>query len=170
MQTELILRIILTTLVLFMMGYVFQIWMRKRHPRALPAPLDVQSPPVDAERHLRGLCSKVIFPGSGQDYPKQDSTVTVHYTGWTTNGKMFDSSWLREQPSTFNLGHVIEGWREGLQEMVVGEYRRLWIPEELAYQGQRGKPQGMLVFDVQLIAIAGVAPAARAQEELKSEL
>jgi peptidylprolyl isomerase len=65
---------------------------------------------------------------------------------------MFDSSVSRGKPSTFPVNAVIPGWTEGLQLMLVGEARRLWIPAELAYRGKRG-PQGMLVFDVELIAI-----------------
>jgi peptidylprolyl isomerase len=79
--------------------------------------------------------------------------VRVHYTGWTTDGQMFDSSVARNEPIAFGLNQVIAGWTEGVQLMVEGEKRRLWIPERLAYPGQRGAPQGMLVFDVELIKI-----------------
>jgi len=79
--------------------------------------------------------------------------VRVHYTGWTTDGQMFDSSVARNEPISFGLNQVIAGWTEGVQLMVEGEKRRLWIPENLAYRGQRGAPQGMLVFDVELIEI-----------------
>ncbi len=63
---------------------------------------------------------------------------------------MFDSSVTRGQPATFPLNRVIPGWTEGVQLMVIGEKRRFWIPEELAYGGRPGAPQGMLVFDVEL--------------------
>jgi len=86
-------------------------------------------------------------------HPSATSTVTAHYSGWTTDGRLFDSSLPRGKPSKFGLNRVIEGWTEGLQLMVVGEKTRLWIPEELAYQGRPGKPAGMLVFDVELLAI-----------------
>ena len=66
---------------------------------------------------------------------------------------MFDSSVANGQPASFAVNGVIAGWTEGLQMMVEGEKRRLWIPEALAYQGQPGQPQGMLVFDVELIKI-----------------
>jgi FKBP-type peptidyl-prolyl cis-trans isomerase len=68
------------------------------------------------------------------------------------NGTMFDSSVPRGGPATFPLDQVIAGWTEGLQLMVVGEIRRLWIPERLAYKGQH-EPKGMLVFDVELLKI-----------------
>ena len=79
--------------------------------------------------------------------------MRVHYSGWTTDGKMFDSSVSRGEPITFGLYQVIAGWTEGVQLMVEGEKRRLWIPEALAYRGQPGAPKGMLVFDVELIRI-----------------
>lgn len=115
-------------------------------------PADVAGPPADAEKTDSGLASKVLVSGTGTETPGALSTVTVHYSGWTTDGKMFDSSVERGDPATFGLQQVIAGWTEGLQLMVVGEKRRFWIPEELAYKGQRGKPAGMLVFDVELIS------------------
>ena len=119
----------------------------------IPAPDDVAAPPADAQVTDSGLASKVLTAGSGNSHPAASDTVTVHYTGWTTDGEMFDSSVKRGEPSSFPLNRVIAGWTEGLQLMVVGEKRRLWIPEDLAYGGQRGRPAGMLVFDVELIAI-----------------
>ncbi|MBN2498343.1 MAG: FKBP-type peptidyl-prolyl cis-trans isomerase [Deltaproteobacteria bacterium] len=118
-----------------------------------PVPEDVAIPPDSAERRESGLASRVLQTGHGAVHPAADSRVTVHYTGWTTDGKMFDSSIVRGRPATFPLGRVIAGWTEGLQLMVIGEKRRFWIPQELAYKGQPDKPAGMLVFDVELIAI-----------------
>jgi peptidylprolyl isomerase len=116
-------------------------------------PPDVAAPPEDAEVTSSGLASKVLVPGTGDKHPKASSRVTVHYSGWTTDGEMFDSSVARGQPATFGLNQVIKGWTEGLQRMVEGEKRRLWIPEDLAYKGVRNRPQGMLIFDVELIEI-----------------
>lgn len=152
-ETNYILRLVLAGLLLFMAGYIFQSWLRKRHPRALPAPKDVKAPPSDAQHHRMGLYTKTIFAVDSGEHPGPESVVTVHYSGWTTDGKMFDSTWTRGQPATFKLSHLIPGWQQGIQLMRAGEYRRLWIPEELAYQGQKHKPKGMLVFDVQLIKI-----------------
>ena len=64
---------------------------------------------------------------------------------------MFDSSVARGEPIEFPLNRVIPGWSEGVQLMVVGETRRLWIPENLAYEGRPGAPAGTLVFDVELL-------------------
>jgi peptidylprolyl isomerase len=120
--------------------------------RAIPAPADVAAPPPDAQRTDSGLALKVLRPGTGTSHPLPTSRVTVHYTGWTTDGVMFDSSVQRGEPAVFGVTQVIRGWTEGLQLMVAGEKRRLWIPESLAYKGRPGKPQGMLVFDVELIS------------------
>lgn len=79
--------------------------------------------------------------------------MTVNYTGWSTDGKMFDSSITRGEPLTISLDQVISGWTEGVQMMVEGEKCRFWIPEALAYKGRPGAPAGMLVFDIELIRI-----------------
>jgi peptidylprolyl isomerase len=117
------------------------------------APPDVKEPPQDAQRTASGLAYKVLKPGIGTRRPAAWSRVTVHYTGWTTDGKMFDSSLAKGQPMTIGAGDVIAGWTEGLQLMVEGERTRFWIPESLAYKGERGQPRGMLVFDVDLIRV-----------------
>ena len=117
------------------------------------APVDVASPPADAEKTASGLASRVLKQGSGSKKPKPTDVVTVHYTGWTTDGKAFDSSVARGTPATFPLNRVFKGWSEAVQLMTIGEQRRIWIPEELAYKGRAGAPQGMLVFDVELLDI-----------------
>jgi FKBP-type peptidyl-prolyl cis-trans isomerase len=128
-------------------------------PASQPAPADVAAPPADATRTTTGLTTKVLKAGTGKDHPTKDDLVMVHYSGWTTDGKMFDSSVTRNQPATFGVSKVIAGFSEGLQLMVAGEKRRLWIPESLAYKGQAGRPKGMLVFDVELIDMPNRAPS-----------
>jgi peptidylprolyl isomerase len=131
---------------------VFDIELLGAEPSPTIAPPDVAKPPSDASRSASGLFYKVLKAGDGSRKPFSDSRVTVHYTGWTTDGKMFDSSVARNMPATFVLNEVIKGWTEGVQLMVEGEKRRFWIPESLAY-AQGGGPRGMLVFDVELIRI-----------------
>ncbi|MDP2832022.1 MAG: FKBP-type peptidyl-prolyl cis-trans isomerase [Pseudomonadota bacterium] len=87
--------------------------------------------------------------------------VTVHYTGWLTNGSQFDSSLDRGEPFDFSLGRgqVIRGWDEGVAGMKVGGKRKLTIPPEMGY-GARGAggvipPNATLVFDVELLAVNG---------------
>ncbi len=122
-------------------------------PKPIEAPNDVAAAPKDAKTTKSGLAYKVLQEGTGKDHPKATSRVTVHYTGWTTDGKMFDSSVQRGEPATFPLSGVIAGWTEGLQLMTKGEKTRLWIPQDLAYKGRPGAPAGMLVFDVELLEI-----------------
>src|ERR1035437_6022712 len=97
--------------------------------------------------------------GTG-DSPKSGQKVTVHYTGWLTNGKKFDSSRDRGQPFTFTIGRgqVIAGWDEGVAGMKVGGKRKLTIPPTLGY-GAKGAggiipPGATLIFDVELLGIA----------------
>ncbi len=121
------------------------------------APADVAAPPADAQKTKSGLVTKVLKAGTGTVHPKSTSTVTVHYTGWTTDGKMFDSSVIKGAPASFPLDRVIKGWTEGVQLMVPGESRRFWIPGKLAYDGidRPDAPMGTLVFDIELIAVDG---------------
>ena len=119
----------------------------------VPPPPDVAAAPADAQRTASNLASKVLQPGTGTRHPRPNSQVKVHYTGWTTDGKTFDSSVTKGEPITFGLDQVIPGWTEGLQMMVEGEKRRFWIPGRLAYDGSPGRPQGTLVFDIELIRI-----------------
>lgn len=126
--------------------------------KVIPPPPDVAAPPADATKTPSGLATKVLTPGSGTDHPAKDDLVLVDYTGWKTDGTMFDSSVSRGKPAVFPVNRVIAGFGEGLQLMVPGEKRRLWIPESLAYKGTR-EPKGMLVFDVELKSIPNRAPA-----------
>ena len=115
-------------------------------------PPDLTSPPGDAAKAASGLISKVLTPGTGTRKPDATDIVTVHYTGWVaSDGRMFDSSIARGAASTFPLTKVMAGWRECVQLMTVGEKRRCWIPESLAYRGQAGRPAGTVVFDLELI-------------------
>jgi len=120
-----------------------------------PTPADVAKPPGDAKKSPKGVSYKLLAAGPGKDprHPTENDTVKVNYTGWTTDGKMFDSSYLRPEPATFGLHSVVAGWTDGIPLMAVGNRMRFWIPQELAYKGQAGKPAGMLVFDVELLEI-----------------
>lgn len=121
--------------------------------RVLPAPSDVAAPPADATKTASGLASKVLQAGTGKAHPGLEDRVTVHYSGWTKRGRMFDSSVVREEPAKLVVKQVIPGWTEALQLMVVGEKRRVWIPSDLAYgdHPRGGAPAGALTFDVELL-------------------
>ena len=119
------------------------------------APADVAGPPADAQRTASGIAWKVLTPGKGSRHPRPNSNVTVHYTGWKTDGEKIDSSVDTGAPASFSLEGVIPGWTEALQLMVEGEKRRFWIPGNLAYDDSTrpGAPKGMLVFDIELVSI-----------------
>jgi len=130
---------------------------------SIPAPKDVAAPPANASRSESGLSWVVLKPGSGSEKPNPDDKVTVHYTGWTADGTMFDSSEVRGRPTPVSLARVIAGWTEGVALLTKGERRRFWIPAKLAYGDKPmrpGMPSGQLTFDVELldIAAAPVAP------------
>lgn len=98
-----------------------------------------------------------IRVGNGSS-PKQGQTVVVHYTGWLTNGKKFDSSVDRGEPFEFEIGvgEVIQGWDEGVMTMKIGGKRRLTIPPELAYGSSDVgdgliPPNSTLIFEVELL-------------------
>lgn len=103
-----------------------------------------------------GLQYEILTPGTGTTSPKATDTVTVHYKGTTIDGKEFDSSYSRGEPTSFPLNRVIPGWTEGVQLMKEGAKYRFYIPSELAY-GEQGAgpiaPNSTLIFDVELIKI-----------------
>ncbi len=119
--------------------------------------------PVEIEQSAyhqtsNGLKIADIREGSGE-VARSGDKVTVHYTGWLTDGKRFDSSVLRGKPFSFVLGagNVIAGWDEGVQGMKEGGIRQLVIPSELAY-GERGAggvipPNATLIFEVELLKV-----------------
>lgn len=123
--------------------------------KELPAPADVAAPPATAQKSASGLAWTVLEPASAGDKPTPEDKVQVHYTGWSADGKMFDSSEVRGMPATFGVTQVIKGWTEGLQLMTEGEKRRFWIPGDLAYGNEAvpGRPHGQLTFDVKLLKI-----------------
>jgi FKBP-type peptidyl-prolyl cis-trans isomerase len=115
----------------------------------------VKQPPKDATRLPSGVSYKILQKGTGSAHPTTSSRVTMHYTGWTKAGKMFDSSVLRGSPLTIGLNQVIPGWTQGVPVMVAGDKMRLWIPAALAYGEKPPRPTdpaGDLVFDLELLS------------------
>ncbi len=121
---------------------------------------DYPGEPATMEKTITesGLGYIDLVPGTGAS-PKSGDRVTVHYTGYLTDGKKFDSSVDRGTPLTFviGIGKVIRGWDEGVMTMKVGGKRKLIIPPQLGY-GSRGAgdvipPNAELVFDVELLGV-----------------
>ena len=110
----------------------------------------------NAESTDSGLLYLILEKGDGAK-PTLDSSVTVHYRGTLIDGSEFDSSYSRNEPTTFGLASIIPGWQEALQLMSVGSKWQLVIPPELAY-GDRGAPPAIppsatLVFEIELLSI-----------------
>lgn len=111
---------------------------------------------LDVKKTASGLYYIVHEAGAGPNY-KLGQPCKAHYTGYTLDGKIFDSSYKRNQPLAFNVGQMIPGWNEALQFLNAGSKVQLLIPSSLAY-GSRGfpgliNPNTPLVFDIELLAL-----------------
>jgi peptidylprolyl isomerase len=118
-----------------------------------PTPSDVAAPPASALKTAKGVSYRFLSKGKGGPKPTEKDTVKVNYSGWTIDGRLIDSSLIKGEPAEFSLQGVMSGWTDGIPVMSVGDKVRFWIPERLAYGSSPGKPQGMLVFDVELVEI-----------------
>jgi FKBP-type peptidyl-prolyl isomerase-like protein len=120
----------------------------------------LDNPRAAVQRTALGLAYCILQEGPpGNAVPGASDTVKVHYTGWTIDGDMFDSSVERGEPIDLPLNGVIRGWTEGLRVMTPGDKARLWIPGNLGY-GRREPgeaagtpPKGTLIFDIELLGI-----------------
>ncbi|HEV8485858.1 MAG TPA: FKBP-type peptidyl-prolyl cis-trans isomerase [Blastocatellia bacterium] len=124
--------------------------------KAPPTPPDLKIPPKDAVKTASGLALQVLKKGPQSEHPSLTSRVTLHVSGWTPDGTLFESTVMASHPAVFLVADVIPGWREALQQMVVGEKVRLWIPAHLAY-GEKPRshdaPAGNLVYEIELLAL-----------------
>jgi FKBP-type peptidyl-prolyl cis-trans isomerase len=118
------------------------------------------NPRAPVQRTALGLAYCFLQEGPpGVAVPGQNDTVRVNYSGWTLEGKLFDSSIERGEPMDLALNAVIRGWSEGLRLMTPGDKARLWIPGNLGYGAREPgaeagtPPRGTIVFDIELIEI-----------------
>lgn len=123
---------------------------------SLPIPEFQASPEDKIKTTASGLKYEILKEGTGKS-PAMGQKVTVHYAGWLTDGKLFDSSFSGGEPISFSLGQVIQGWNEGLPLMKEGAVFKFTIPQELAY-GESGSPPAIppkstLIFHVELIKV-----------------
>jgi len=141
------------------------------------APNVLDDPRAPVHRTALGLAYCIIQEGPPGVVPGSEDTVRVHYTGWTIDGEMFDSSVQRGEPMELPLNGVIRGWTEGLRLMTPGDKARLWIPGNLGY-GKREKeeaagtpPKGTLIFDIELLEVmrAGAEEAPQPTEASADE-
>lgn len=134
----------------------------------------LQNPRASVQRTALGLAYCLLKEGPPGVVPGATDTVRVHYTGWTLDGEMFDSSIERGEPLDLPLNGVIRGWTEGLRLMTPGDQARLWIPGHLGYgrrePGQEAgtPPKGTLIFDIELLEVirepSPAEPAAQPSE------
>lgn len=118
-----------------------------------PPPKD---PPPEAKHTASGLASLVLVAGTGDYHPDPNDQVIAHFILRTPDGNVVQSSYDAGKPAQFDLQTVFPGWREGLQLMVSGEKRRLWIPAHLAPTNPQGGPSGAVIIDVEVLGILKV--------------
>jgi len=120
-------------------------------PHGSIAPVDVAAPPPEAIRTSTGLTYRVLTPGPGGHHPGENATVTVNYTGWTLDGTVVEGVPVGDPPVRMKLSDTMPGWQEGIHMMTAGDKWRFWIPANLAYGDEPGKPRGTLVYDIYLV-------------------
>jgi len=122
--------------------------------KAPVAPENLKAPPPKALRTPGGVTLQILKAGTGTEHPTMNSQVTLNYSGWSMDGKLFESTIMSGHPSIVLVGTAKPGWREALLQMVIGEKARVWIPAALAYGNhpiERMAPAGALVYDFELL-------------------
>jgi peptidylprolyl isomerase len=124
--------------------------------KAPPTPADLSQPPATAVRTSSGLAYEVLKDGTGTKHPSQTSTVSVHFSGWRDDGRLFESTVMANHPASVSIATAPKGWREALCSMAVGEKARFWIPATLAFgekPANRFNPSGALIYEFELLSI-----------------
>jgi peptidylprolyl isomerase len=124
--------------------------------KAPPTPADLKQPPATAVRTPSGLAYQILKSGTGTTHPSARSTVTVHFSAWQNDGRMFESTVLANHPAQLSLATAPEGWRQALSSMVAGEKTRFWVPASLAFgekPANRFNPPGDLLYEIELLSV-----------------
>jgi peptidylprolyl isomerase len=122
--------------------------------KAPAVPENLNAPPPKALRTASGVTLQILKAGTSTEHPSMSSRVTLNYSGWTMDGKLFESTMMSGHPAAVLVGTALPGWREALLRMVTGEKARVWIPAALAYGNhpvERMAPAGDLVYDIELL-------------------
>jgi len=137
-------------------------------PWATPAPVDVSSPPADAERDASGVTRKLLARGRGKVHPTLTDYVDLRYAGWERNGNQFEGTPTNAEPGRYAVKELVPGLAGELARMVEGERRRLWVPSALAYGARpsfTNAPKGDVTYEVELVR---VIPRPRVPSDLRS--
>ena len=139
-----------------------------RTGQVITTPPDVAAPPRDAEATASGLAMKVLKGGTGTEHPVTNDCVTANFVAWKTDGNLFSTSSSMDNSEVLCLNAAIVGVSEALKEMVVGEKRRLWVPEDLTFREHHHHiqrrpedeepPHRDLTFDLELLSIMKAPP------------
>ncbi|HEY2900771.1 MAG TPA: FKBP-type peptidyl-prolyl cis-trans isomerase [Polyangia bacterium] len=123
--------------------------------KAPPTPRNLKAPPARAIRMPSGLAIESLKRGSGATHPQESNQVLLHFSGWTTDGRLIESSVMARHAAIFPMTGLMRGWHDALLQMAVGDKVRIWIPRDLAFGAKpaRGQPKGDLVYELELLEI-----------------
>ncbi|MEZ4403077.1 MAG: FKBP-type peptidyl-prolyl cis-trans isomerase [Kofleriaceae bacterium] len=122
-------------------------------PPAAPPLAELTTPPATARATPGGVRFELLATGKGTVHPGRGDRVEVRFTGWTADGRLFDSSIPGGTPIVATVDKFIPGWIEALTQMVAGDRARVWVPVELAFNHEPGRPPGPLVFELELVDV-----------------
>jgi peptidylprolyl isomerase len=134
----------------------------------MPPPADLSMPPADAEREPSGVARKILKRGSGPSHPPPDAFVDLVYAGWERNGRQFEGMGPNTPPNRYDLKELCPGLSQEIQQMAVGDKRRIWVPAALAYAKRTdfaNAPKGDMTFEVELM---NIVPRATTPADLKA--
>jgi peptidylprolyl isomerase len=124
--------------------------------KAPPTPADLKHPSEAAVRTSSGLAFQILKSGTSGRHPLLTDTVLLHFSGWTTDGTLFESTVIGNHPASLRVATAMAGLREALTHMAVGQKARVWIPAGLAYgekPANRFNPRGDLVYELDLLEV-----------------